>query len=83
MNAEPKSVVLNLRVSPAMMETLEALAVAERRPVRSMAAILLEDALVRVPGEPEAPPALPRPSTLAKREVEPFFRTGKKGQTWK
>lgn len=74
--SETKTVVLTLRVSPAVMALLEARAAAERRPARSMATMLLEDALAKQRLAHVAPLMPVRPTVDT--EVTPRFRPAKK-----
>jgi hypothetical protein len=44
--SETRSIVVNVRLTPMVMAALTAKAVSERQPVRRMAALLIEDAVL-------------------------------------
>lgn len=69
MSESIKSAVLNIRLSPIVLERLTQRAADERRPIRQLAAVLIEDALMRPRLAQAAAFVVP-----AKAAVEPFFR---------
>ena len=71
--SESKSSVLNIRLAPPVLEKLTQRAADERRPIRQLAALLIEDALNRPRLAQAAPLVVP-----AKTPVEPFFRPAAK-----
>lgn len=69
---DSKTVVLNLRLTPAVMETLTERAAQDRQPVRRMAAMIIEDALAKPQLARVAPLYVATPGN---GDVTPRFRS--------
>lgn len=70
---DQKTIVISVRLTPALHATLASRATSDRQPLTRMAALLIEDALTRPRLAQAAPMVVP-----AKTAVAPFFRTPKK-----